>query len=106
LIPGSDLLSVLSGVDITEKGRGKKGGSSFADSGIGTSGHSVVTGATFTGISQFSEVRCRPHNLFTIMQISRHGWIAIVHAVHTLHVTYTLYIMLHTVFPRSNAALE
>jgi hypothetical protein len=48
---------MVGGVDITEKGRGKKGGSSFADSGIGTSRRSVTTGATFTGMSQFSEVR-------------------------------------------------
>ena len=48
---------MVGGVDITGRGRGKKGGSSFADSAIGTSRHSVVTGATFTGISQFSEVR-------------------------------------------------
>jgi hypothetical protein len=56
-IPDIDLLSVVGAVDITEKGRGKKGGSSFADSGIGTSRRSVTTGATFTGMSQFSEVR-------------------------------------------------
>ena len=57
LIPGIHLLSVLGGVDITGRGRGKKGGSSFADSAIGTSRHSVASGATLTGISQFSEVR-------------------------------------------------
>jgi hypothetical protein len=57
LIPGIDLLSVIGDIDITEKGSGKKGGSSSADSAIGTSRHSVVTGATFTGMSQFSEVR-------------------------------------------------
>ena len=57
LIPGTDLLSMVGGVDITGRGRGKKGGSSSADSAIGTSRHSVATGATFTGISQFSEVR-------------------------------------------------
>ena len=57
LIPGIDFLSVVGGVDITGRGRGKKGGSSFADSAIGTSRHSVATGATFSGISQFSEVR-------------------------------------------------
>jgi hypothetical protein len=77
LIPGIDLLSVLGATDITEKGSGKKGGSSLADSAIGTSRHSVTTRATFTGISQLSEVRWQvhsgPHNLFTIMQISRHG---------------------------------
>ena len=56
LIPGSDLLSVVGG-DVTGRGRGKKRGSSSADSAIGTSRHSVATGATFTGISQFSEVR-------------------------------------------------
>jgi hypothetical protein len=52
-----DLLSMVGGVDVTEKGSGKKGGSSFADSGIGTSRRSATTGATFTGMSQFSEVR-------------------------------------------------
>ena len=59
LIPGTDLLSVVGEVDITGRGRGKKGGSSSADSAIGTSKHSVVTGsgATVTGISQLSEVR-------------------------------------------------
>ena len=59
LIPGIDLLSVVGGIDITGRGRGKEGGSSFADSAIGTSRHSTSVGteATFTGISQFSEVR-------------------------------------------------
>ena len=57
LIPGIDLLSVVGVVDITDRGRGKKGGSSSADSAIGTSRHSIDTGATVTGISQFSEVR-------------------------------------------------
>ena len=55
LTTGIDLLSVT-GI-ITEKGSGKKDGSSIADSAIGTSRYSVVTGATFTEISQFSEVR-------------------------------------------------
>ena len=54
LIPGTDLLLVVSGVDITGR---EKDGSSSADSAIGTSRHSVATGATFTGMSQFSEVR-------------------------------------------------
>jgi hypothetical protein len=53
-IPGIDLLSMVGGI---ETGREKKGGSSFADSGIGTCRRSVTTGATFTGMSQFSEVR-------------------------------------------------
>jgi hypothetical protein len=56
-ILGVDLLSVVGGVDITDKGSGKKGGSSFADSAISTSKRSIVTGATFTGMTQFSEVR-------------------------------------------------
>ena len=68
LIPGIDLLSVVGGVDITGGDRGKKGGSSFADSAIGTSKHSAATG---TGISQFSEVRWQIHVRilrFTIVQ--------------------------------------
>jgi hypothetical protein len=48
---------MVGGVDITEKGGGKKDGSSCADSAIGTSRRSVVTGTTFIGMSQFSEVR-------------------------------------------------
>ena len=50
-------LTLDGGVDITGRGRGKKDGSSSADSAIGTSRQSVATGATFTGTSQFSEVR-------------------------------------------------
>ena len=58
----------VSGV-ITEKGGG---GSSVFDSAIGTSRHSIVTRATVTGISQFSEVSGqihsqRPHNLLKVM---------------------------------------
>jgi hypothetical protein len=64
LIPGIDLLSVVGGVDITETGGEKKGGSSFTNSAIGTSKRSTVTGATFTGMSQFSEVRRQ--NYYTV----------------------------------------
>ena len=56
MITGTDLLSVIGG--LAEKGNGKRDGSSVADSAFGTyTRHSSITGATFAGVSQFSEVR-------------------------------------------------
>ena len=56
MITGTDLLSVIGG--LAEKRNGKRGDSSVADSAFGTyTRHSSITGASFTGVSQFSEVR-------------------------------------------------
>ena len=56
MITGTDPLSVIGG--LAEKGNGKRDGSSVADSAFGTyTRHSSITGASVTGVSQFSEVR-------------------------------------------------